>query len=72
MSTSPANAARTLRVFDSIDVSDLLQQVHCPTLVLHATGDLRVPFDEGRFIAGGIALLSIETRDGKITVEAAP
>ena len=23
--------------------------------MLHATGDLRVPFDEGRFIAGGIA-----------------
>lgn len=55
VSTSPANAARTLRVFDSIDVSNLLAQVHCPALVLHATGDLRVPFDEGRLIAAGIA-----------------
>ncbi|CAN7394695.1 alpha/beta fold hydrolase [Variovorax sp. LjRoot290] len=54
VSTSPSNAARTLRAFDSIDVSDLLPQVHCPTLVLHATGDLRVPFDEGRLIAGAI------------------
>ncbi len=55
VSTSPANAARTLRVFDVIDVSELLSQVHCPTLVLHSTGDLRVPFDEGRLIASGIA-----------------
>ncbi|MBT2325593.1 alpha/beta fold hydrolase [Variovorax paradoxus] len=55
VSTSPANAARTLRTFDTIDVTGLLSQVHCPTLVLHATGDLRVPFDEGRRIASGIA-----------------
>lgn len=55
VSTSPQNAARMLRVFDEIDVSTLLGEVHCPTLVLHATGDLRVPFDEGRFLAGRIA-----------------
>jgi len=54
ISTSPANAARMLREFEEIDVTALLPQVSCPTLVLHATGDLRVPFDEGRLIAGMI------------------
>jgi hypothetical protein len=29
--------------------------VACQTLVLHATGDLRVPFSEGRLFASGIA-----------------
>lgn len=51
ISTSPANAARMLRRFDQIDVAALLPGVHCPTLVLHADGDLRVPFAEGRLIA---------------------
>ncbi|WP_272947449.1 alpha/beta fold hydrolase [Variovorax sp. JS1663] len=55
VSTSPKTAARMLREFDRIDVTALLPQVRCPTLVLHSTGDLRVPFDEGRIIAGGIA-----------------
>jgi DNA-binding NarL/FixJ family response regulator len=55
VSTSPQNAARMLREFDRIDVAALLPEVKCPTLVLHSTGDLRVPFDEGRIIAGGIA-----------------
>lgn len=54
LSTSGANAARTMRGFDQIDVTPLLPLVHCPTLVLHATGDLRVPFSEGRLIACGI------------------
>ena len=52
ISTSPKNAARFMREFNSIDVTDLLPQVQCPTLVLHATRDARVPFAEGRFMAG--------------------
>jgi DNA-binding CsgD family transcriptional regulator len=43
-----------MRCFDQIDVSPLLPKVGCPALVLHAAGDLRVPFSEGRFIAGQI------------------
>lgn len=54
VSTSPANAAELMREFNRIDVTALLPQVRCPTLVLHSRGDLRVPFDEGRLIAGGI------------------
>lgn len=54
ISTSPANAARFMRAFNTIDVTALLPQVRCPTLVLHSTRDVRVPFDEGRLIATGI------------------
>lgn len=52
--TSPANAARFMRAFNTIDVMHLLPQVRCPTLVLHSQRDARVPFDEGRLIASGI------------------
>jgi pimeloyl-ACP methyl ester carboxylesterase/DNA-binding CsgD family transcriptional regulator len=52
VSTSPRNAARMMREFYEIDVTALLPRVDCPTLVLHATGDLSVPFAEGRLIAG--------------------
>jgi len=54
MTTTPRNAARIMRVFNEIDVVDLLPRVKCPTLVLHASGDARVPFDEGRLLAGKI------------------
>ncbi len=37
-----------------VDVSDLLPLIECPTLVVHATGDLAVPFELGREIASGI------------------
>jgi pimeloyl-ACP methyl ester carboxylesterase/DNA-binding CsgD family transcriptional regulator len=52
MTTTPRNAARIMRVFNDIDVVELLEQVACPTLVLHASGDARVPFDESRLLAG--------------------
>ncbi len=52
VSTSPVNAARFMREFNDIDVTDLLPRVSCPTLVLHSSRDVRVPFDEGRKIAG--------------------
>ncbi|QRQ86175.1 alpha/beta fold hydrolase [Cupriavidus oxalaticus] len=54
VSTSPLNAARFMRVFNDIDVVALLPKVTCPTLVLHAVRDARVPFDEGRLIASEI------------------
>ncbi len=55
VSASPANAARLLRTMYQIDVTAELPAVTCPTLVLHASGDLRVPFGEGRLLAGAIA-----------------
>jgi pimeloyl-ACP methyl ester carboxylesterase/DNA-binding CsgD family transcriptional regulator len=54
MSTSPANAARFLSEFDRIDVMATAARVRCPTVVLHARGDERVPFDEGRLLAAQI------------------
>jgi pimeloyl-ACP methyl ester carboxylesterase/DNA-binding CsgD family transcriptional regulator len=55
LSTSPQNAAQFMRAFNTIDITALLPQVRCPTLVLHSTDDVRVPFAEGRLIATGIA-----------------
>ena len=52
ISTSPINAARFMREFNNIDVTDLLPKVTCPTLVFHSTRDVRVPFEEGRLMAG--------------------
>lgn len=51
LTASPENAARTLEAFHRVDVSDLAVQLRVPTLVLHARGDARVPFDEGRRLA---------------------
>jgi pimeloyl-ACP methyl ester carboxylesterase len=47
-STSPENAARIMTTFGTLDVRDVTPTVSVPTLVLHARGDMRVPFEEGR------------------------
>ncbi len=54
LSCSPANAARFLDEFNHIDELQTAAHVRCPTLVLHARGDERVPFDEGRLLAAQI------------------
>jgi class 3 adenylate cyclase/pimeloyl-ACP methyl ester carboxylesterase/DNA-binding winged helix-turn-helix (wHTH) protein len=54
ISASPENAVRFRRTSGDADVTDLLPQVKAPTLVLHARGDLRVSFDQGRVLAAGI------------------
>lgn len=51
LTSSADNAARTLEAFHRVDVSDLACRLQVPTLVLHARGDARVPFDEGRQLA---------------------
>lgn len=51
LSTTPENAARIQEIVSNIDVTEKLQQVKSPSLVLHARGDQRVPFDEGRLVA---------------------
>jgi pimeloyl-ACP methyl ester carboxylesterase/DNA-binding CsgD family transcriptional regulator len=66
VATSPENAARFMRVFNEIDVTALAPKVSCPTLVLHATQDARVPFDEGRLIASlipGSRFVPLESRN---------
>jgi class 3 adenylate cyclase/pimeloyl-ACP methyl ester carboxylesterase len=54
VSASPENAARNLQANGDTDVADLLAQINIPTLVMHARGDTRVPFDCGRRLAAGI------------------
>jgi len=54
LSTSPATAVRLLRSFANADLTAQLAEIRCPTLVLHAARDRRVPFAEGWLIAGGI------------------
>ena len=51
VSSSPENAARLMRAFWDLDVSDMAPKVHVPTLVLHARDDARIPFEEGRRLA---------------------
>jgi pimeloyl-ACP methyl ester carboxylesterase/DNA-binding CsgD family transcriptional regulator len=50
--SSPANAARLVRSFHDIDVTASAPRVRCPALVVHARGDRRVPYEEGRLLAG--------------------
>ena len=74
VSTTPANAARFMRVFNEIDVVNLLPQVSCPTLVLHAGRDARVPFDEGRLMASlipGARFVPLES-DNHLLLEGEP
>lgn len=57
-------AARILEEMYAIDVTALAPRVTCPTLVLHAKGDRRVPFEEGRLFASlipGARLVTLET-----------
>jgi pimeloyl-ACP methyl ester carboxylesterase/DNA-binding CsgD family transcriptional regulator len=59
-------AAALLRTFYDIDVADAAREVRCPTLVLHATQDARIPFEEGRRTASTIPhaeLVSLHTRN---------
>jgi pimeloyl-ACP methyl ester carboxylesterase/DNA-binding CsgD family transcriptional regulator len=52
MSTTPAGAARIFSSWSQIDVTSLAPRVRCPALVLHTRGDVRIPFEEGRLLAG--------------------
>jgi pimeloyl-ACP methyl ester carboxylesterase/DNA-binding CsgD family transcriptional regulator len=63
LSTAPASAARFMREFNRIDVTAMLPQVRCPTLVLHSRSDVRVPFEEGRLLATEIPGARLVTID---------
>jgi DNA-binding winged helix-turn-helix (wHTH) protein/predicted esterase len=55
MTTSPENAVRIRGAMNDIDVTDLLEQISVPTLVLHGYHDEVVPFEEGRLMAARIS-----------------
>jgi pimeloyl-ACP methyl ester carboxylesterase len=66
ISTNGENAARAQGVGSNIDVLDRLPKVTVPTLVLHATGDQRVSFGEGRQMASlipGAHLVALDSKN---------
>ena len=50
-SATAAQAVRLMKVSVQIDVVRLCERVQCPTLVLHASDDGRIAFEEGRLLA---------------------
>lgn len=74
VSATPENAVRIVAAFDQLDVRELATRVDIPTLVLHGTGDLRVPFAEGRLLASLIPnarFVPLESRN-HLLLEAEP
>jgi pimeloyl-ACP methyl ester carboxylesterase/DNA-binding CsgD family transcriptional regulator len=66
LSAPPSMAARIIRSFGPLDVTADAAHVACPTLVLHARGDARVPFEEGWLVASlipGARFVPIEGRN---------
>ena len=53
-SASNENAVKLRLAFDNFDVTDVLEKVACPTLVIHARNDGVQPLDQGRKLAAGI------------------
>ncbi|HEU4630445.1 MAG TPA: alpha/beta fold hydrolase [Gemmatimonadaceae bacterium] len=51
ITTTPEIAVRLRTAAAELDVTDLAPRVRAPALVLHATGDAQVPFDQGRRLA---------------------
>jgi len=49
--TSPENAVRFLEEFARVDVRELAESVSCPTLIMHARDDHRVPMRYGEELA---------------------
>jgi pimeloyl-ACP methyl ester carboxylesterase/DNA-binding CsgD family transcriptional regulator len=66
VSASPEQAVKTFQVASQVDVSEQARRIACPTLVLHARGDLRVPFEEGRLLGSlvpGARFVPLDSRN---------
>ena len=66
MTATPEQAARIVSAIGQIEVSALAEEITCPTLVLHARGDARVPFEEGRRVASlipGARFVPLDSRN---------
>lgn len=66
LTTSPGNGVRLRTTSGEIDVRDAARQVRTPTLVLHATDDAAVPFEEGRLLAAlirGARFVPLDSRN---------
>jgi pimeloyl-ACP methyl ester carboxylesterase len=53
-SASPSAAIAILQMNREIDVRHVLPAIHLPTLVMHRTGDMAQPIDNGRHLADNI------------------
>jgi class 3 adenylate cyclase len=62
---SPSAAAAILRMNSEIDARHILPMVRAPTLVLHRSGDNRVPIDAGRHIANHVPGARMVTLPGQ-------
>jgi pimeloyl-ACP methyl ester carboxylesterase/DNA-binding CsgD family transcriptional regulator len=63
---SPATTVKKLRSYWEADVLDMVSQVACPSLVVHAREDSIIPFVEGRLVASmipGAAFVPLESRN---------
>ena len=72
--TQPEIAARILESFGEINVRALLPKVRVPTMVVHARGDARIPFEQGRLLAleiAGARFVTLESRN-HILIESEP
>ena len=70
--TSAENAARFLETFAGIDVTAVAPSVRCPTLILHARDELRVPFSAARELAALIPdsrLVPLDSRNHILTAD---
>ena len=66
VSATGADAVRFLKVADQIDVREIAPRVSCPTLVMHARDERRIPFEEGRQFATlipGARFVPLESRN---------
>jgi pimeloyl-ACP methyl ester carboxylesterase/DNA-binding winged helix-turn-helix (wHTH) protein len=66
ITTTPEIAVRLRSTAAQIDVTALAPKVRAPTIVLHATGDGAVPFDQGRSFAAlipGARFVPLESRN---------
>lgn len=71
---SPEVAAAILSAFYRIDVTEQARALGLPVLVMHARGDARVPFDEGRLLAAlipGARFVPIES-DNHVLLDSEP
>ncbi|WP_234543747.1 alpha/beta fold hydrolase [Streptomyces shenzhenensis] len=70
--TSPANGLRFLEEFSRIDVSGIAHRVTCPTLIVHARDDARVPVAQALELATLIPdsrLILLESRNHLFTAD---
>jgi len=63
-SASPENAVALRRAIDDFDVSDILGEVRCPTLILHVSEDAVHPVAQSGVLAAGIPGAEVHIMNG--------